>query len=100
MNEDDQNSLVRAIGQALMELDHANDLVICNDNPNICAKKIAASVDHIVPDTGLSSGEMYGVRSLIYHAIANKQFFDWEMPTLTGFTADQFKAIAEKLPRE
>jgi hypothetical protein len=27
-------------------------------------------------------------------------FFDWEMPTLTGFTAEQFKAIAEKLPCE
>jgi len=48
----------------------------------------------------LSFGELVGVRNLILHAIGNKQFFDWEMPTLTGFTAAEFERIAEKLPRD
>ncbi|MNL49307.1 hypothetical protein D3C87_1722330 [compost metagenome] len=28
------------------------------------------------------------------------QFFDWEMPTLTGLTAEEFGTVAGKLPRE
>jgi hypothetical protein len=43
---------------------------------------------------------MIGLRRLVWHAVSNKQFFDWEMPTLTGFTAEQFGEIAEKLPRD
>jgi len=57
-------------------------------------------VRHIIPNNGLDTLEMLGIRSLILHAIADKRFFDWEMPTLTGFSAEQFKAIADKLPRE
>jgi hypothetical protein len=100
MTEDDQKSLIRAIGETLVELDRANDLVLCSDDPNVCAKRIASSLGHLIPNTNLTSSEMYGVRSLILYAIENRSFFDWEMPTLTGFSAEQFKAIAGKLPRE
>jgi hypothetical protein len=100
MQEDDQRSLIQAIGEAIIELDKVNDLVLCSDDPTKCATKIAASVGHVVPDIGLSSLEMYGIRSLILYAIADKKFFDREMPTLTGFSAEQFKAIADMLPRE
>jgi hypothetical protein len=31
-------------------------------------------------------------------AINDKRFFDWEMPTLTGMTAEEFSRLAEKLP--
>jgi hypothetical protein len=48
----------------------------------------------------LTSSEMAGLRSLVLHAISDKRFFDWEMPTLTGFSAEEFRQIAEKLPRE
>lgn len=96
----DERSLAQAIAKSLVELENANELVLCSDSPRVCATKIAASIRHVIPDTGLTSLEMYGIRSLILHAIENKAFFDWEMPTLTGFNATQFKAIADKLPRE
>ncbi len=100
MTEDDQKSLTQAIGEAIVALDKENDLVLCSDDPTKCATRIADSIRHVIPDTGLSSSEMLGIRSLIYHAIDDKKFFDWEMPTLTGFSANEFKLIAEKLPRE
>ena len=100
MIERDQKTLIQAIGEAIIELDAVNELVLCSDDPTKCAAKIATSVEHVIPDTGLSSLEMYGIRSLILYAIADKRFFDWEMPTLTGFSAEQFEAIAGKLPKE
>jgi hypothetical protein len=100
MTEDNQNILIQEISKALVELDSENDLVLCSDDPNICAKKIAASVKGVIPDTGLTSLEMHGVRSLILYAIENQSFFDWEMATLSGFSAAQFKTIAGKFPRE
>ncbi|WP_152612647.1 hypothetical protein [Leisingera sp. ANG-M7] len=100
MTQDDQIALIQAIGKAITDLDDSNELVLCSDDPTNCATKIASSVRHVVPNTGLNSSEMLGIRSLILHAISDKRFFDWEMPILTGFSAEQFKAIADKLPRE
>lgn len=100
MTQTDQRTRIEAIGKAITDLDELNELVLCSDDPTKCATKIAGSVLHVVPDTGLNSSEMRGVRSLILYAISDKRFFDWEMPTLTGFSSEQFRAIAEKLPRE
>lgn len=57
-------------------------------------------ISTILPRTDLTAQELTGVRRLIYQAIADKRFFDWEMPTLTGFTAKEFETIAGKLPME
>lgn len=100
MDDDDFKKLVQVITAVLIELDHINDVVICSDNPQVSATKIAAAVKSIVPHTGLTHMEMAGIKSLIFYAVANKSFFDWEMPILTGFNAEGFKKIAEKLPRE
>jgi hypothetical protein len=90
--------LSRAIAAALHDLDRDGDLVITSPHIEPIADRIAEAALSVVPSTTLSL-ELLGVRSLILHAISNKQFFDWEMPTLTGFTAAEFERIAEKLPR-
>ncbi|EFO29947.1 hypothetical protein TRICHSKD4_5787 [Roseibium sp. TrichSKD4] len=36
---------------------------------------------------------------MILQALSDKRFFDWEMPTLTGLTSEEFKAVANKLPK-
>ena len=100
MTQNDQVALIHAIGKAITDLEALDELVLCSDDPTKCATIIASSVRHIVPNTSLNSSEMLGIRSLILHAIADARFFDWEMPTLTGLSAEQFRAIADKLPRE
>lgn len=100
MTQNNQTDLVHAIGKAITDLEALDELVVCSADPTNCATKIASSVRHIVPNTSLNSSEMLGIRSLILHAIADERFFDWEMPTLTGLSAEQFKAIADKLPGE
>jgi hypothetical protein len=92
--------LSKIIAETLSTLEGEDHLVIINPSAEFLADRIVADAQFVIPHTGLTQEELFGVRSLILHAIANKGFFDWEMPTLTGFTAEEFERIARKLPRE
>jgi hypothetical protein len=92
--------LSKTVAMALGELERDGDLVITSPSIEPIADRITQAALAVVPSTALSHLELLGVRSLILHAISNKQFFDWEMPTLTGFTSAEFARIAEKLPRD
>ena len=94
--EDQQ--LSRVIANTLGDLERDGELMITCPSIQIIADRVAEAVRAVVPNTSLSLDELSGVRSLIFHAIWNKQFFEQEMPTLTGFSAEEFKRIAEKLP--
>jgi hypothetical protein len=95
----EDRDLSRVIAAALHKLETEGELVVTCPSIEPLADRVAAAVLAVVPNTGLSQFELLGVRSLILHAVSDKRFFDWEMPTLMGFTAEEFKAIAEKLPR-
>ena len=96
----EDRELSRVIARALHELETQDELVIAAPGIEPLADRIADAVLAVVPNSGLSQLELLGVRSLILHAVSDKRFFDWEMPTLTGFSADEFQMIAEKLPRD
>ncbi|WP_104663322.1 hypothetical protein [Ensifer adhaerens] len=89
--------LLAAIADVLVQMDQAGD-VVCATHVGHIARRIHDAVLEVVPSTGLTDTELAGVRSLMLHAVADQRFFDWEMPTLTGFSADGFRQIAEKLP--
>ncbi len=92
--------LSHVMATALSELERNGEIVVTSPSIEPLADRLAEAALNVVPKTDLSFGELVGVRSLILHAISNKQFFDWEMPTLTGFTAAEFERIAGKLPRD
>ena len=92
--------LSRAMARAVSELERDGEIVVTSPSIQPLADRLAEVALDVVPSSDLSFGELVGVRSLILHAISNKQFFDWEMPTLNGFTATEFERIAEKLPRD
>jgi len=92
--------LSRTLAITIGELERDGDLVVTSPNIDPLADRLAQAALGVVPNTSLSFNEMVGIRSLILHAVADKRFFDWEMPTLTGFTADEFERIAAKLPRD
>lgn len=94
----EDNHLSQTIVMALGDLEREGELVDTSSSIERVADRIAEAVLGVVPNTSLSVEELFGVRSLILHAIESKSFFDWEMPTLTGFTAEEFKQIADKLP--
>lgn len=100
MNERHNSTIIQTIIGALEQLERDDDVILLGPSPRKAAAKIAIELSSVVPNPGLTPEEMRGLRMLVLHAISNKSFFDWEMPTLTGLTAAQFHIIAEKLPRE
>ena len=92
--------LDRALAAALYKLEADQEIVVCTTSPQRIVDRLSEAVLEVVPRTDLTASELNGLRLLVHQAISNPTFFDWEMPTLTGFSADDFKAIAEKLPRE
>lgn len=96
----DDEKLSLSIAMELSRLESEGEIVVTCPSVEPLADRIASKVLEIVPNTGLSQIELLGVRSLILHAVSDKKFFDWEMPTLTGFSAEEFSRIAEKLPRD
>ncbi len=94
------DTLSKIISETLLSLEKEDQLVIISPSPDVLADRIVNDAQIAIPHTGLTQNELFGVRSLILHAIADKRFFDWEMPTLTGFSAEEFDLIARKLPRE
>lgn len=94
-----EDALLDSIKKALSCLEKRGDIVICTNTLDAPAKHIYHAVKEIVPNEKLSFSELSGLRMLIFQAISDKCFFDWEMPSLTGFNAEEFKEIAEKLPR-
>ena len=95
MNDD---LLMQAIKKALSDLEGSGDIVVCSESAGGIAKYLHDAVRAFVPNSALTHSELSGIRTLIFHAVDDERFFDWEMPTLTGFNADGFRKIAEKLP--
>ena len=93
------NQLMSVIKDSLNELETRGDIVITSGLPNSAADFLYDSLQTLLPTEALTVQELIGLRSLIFHAIADKRFFDWEMPTLTGFDSEGFARIADKLPK-
>ena len=75
------------------------DKLVCVSDQKVIAQELTQEIQSSAKHLTVSSEELSGLRSLVYHAVNDEKFFDWEMPTLTGYTAEQFKEIAEKLPK-
>jgi hypothetical protein len=89
--------LLSAIVDAVESLEHDNEIVVASSSSGRAASRIYNSVLNAVPNANLTPDEGAAVKSLILHAINDSRFFDWEMPTLTGGTADDFRRIVDKL---
>lgn len=68
--------------------------------PRRLAVKIRDRIASEVPIPPVSTIEFSAIRALIRLAVEDKRFFDAEMPTLTGLTAEQVLDLAAKLPFE
>jgi len=91
--------LLQAIESALLELEERGEIVLCTDTPNVSSKYICSAIKELTPNEKLTLSELSGLRALVFQAVNDQRFFDWEMPTLTGLDANEFKKIAEKLPK-
>lgn len=91
--------LLDAIKQVLLSLEEKGEIVLCSSTPDMPAQVIFEAVECFVPSKELSGAELSGLRALVFHAVNDERFFDWDMPTLTGLSAEEFRAVADKLPK-
>lgn len=96
---DAESQLMEMLKKILLELEERRDIVLCTGNPNEAANYLFSELRDLLPSASLTVSELSGIRALTLHAIRDVRFFDWEMPTLTGFNAKEFEKIAEKLPK-
>ena len=96
----DDKKLLCCLASLISDMEENGEIIICDTSNTNIVKRIHDQVLSLVPNTSLTSEEYDGIRSLLLEATSNEQFFDWEMPTITGFTSEQFKVIANKLPRK
>ena len=90
------DSLLVAIAAALEKLEQSGDIVIATQTSKIAAQ-MHDSIKHELPYLRLTADECGAAGSLILHAVNDQHFFDWEIPTLAGGSADEFRAIGSKL---
>ncbi|MFQ3790427.1 hypothetical protein [Halomonas sp. A29] len=96
---DSGSQLMEMLKKMLVELEERGDIVLCAGTPNESADFLYSELRELMPSAPLTVSELSGLRALTLHAIRDVRFFDWEMPTLTGFNAEEFEKIAEKLPK-
>lgn len=94
------HDLVEAILDALKSLEEEEELIMTTSVPGRLAVKIRDRIANEIPIPPVSTIEFSAIRALIRHAVDDRRFFDAEMPTLTGLTAEQFLDLAAKLPSE
>lgn len=92
--------LTEAIHKALISMEEEKELIITTSVPRQLAEKIRVRIADEIPIPPISKSELSAVRSLIFWAVNDSRFFDTEMPSLTGLTAQEFEALAAKLPIE
>lgn len=93
------DTVTEAILDALTCMEEEEELVITSV-PRQLAGRIRNRIANEVPIPQISKTELTAIRSLIYRAVNDTRFFDFEMPTLTGLTAEEFSDLAAKLPIE
>ena len=94
--EDICPKLISAIENALVQSEVLGDLVITVP-PRVIAERIDKEVRQVFTGNIFSPEELMAVAALIMQATANRSFYDWEMPTLVGYTAEEMSALGAKL---
>jgi hypothetical protein len=91
------DKLTSAIAVALRKAEEEEKIVITTSILTDVAKDVAEEVKSAYAGGVLSPDEIFGLCVVLLHAVEDKKFFDWEMPTLSGFKAEEIKRLAIKL---
>ncbi|MES2672555.1 MAG: hypothetical protein V4673_19330 [Pseudomonadota bacterium] len=95
--KDIRRELINSIVSALRKAEDAGDIVICTTTPELIANPIYDSVRTVFTGDIFSPEELFALSKLISQATSDKRFYDWEMPTLIGYTADEMAELGERI---
>ncbi len=95
--KDINKNLIEAITESLQECEESGDLVIAISTPATISCRISEKVREVYSGELFTPEELLALSSLIFHAASDKKFYDWEMPTLTGYTAERMQELGRKI---
>lgn len=94
---DIQRELINSIASALREAEDAGDIVICTTTPERTADLISEKVRAVFTGDLFSPEELFALSGLISQAVSDKRFYDWEMPTLLGHSAEEMAELGRRI---
>ena len=94
-----QQELTAAILEALRQAEEAGDVVLTTAAPGAVASAISIEVRRAFAGDLFTVEEMRSMALLISYAVADKRFYDWEMPTLVGMSAEAMQGLSDRILR-
>ncbi len=90
-----------SIENCLRELEMRGDIVITTPIISRIVDGLISSFRHtyegMYEEGAFTTSELEAIYSLIFEAVHDERFFDWEKPILTGMTKSQFEALARRI---
>ncbi|PKQ40283.1 hypothetical protein CXP40_16020 [Pseudomonas sp. YY-1] len=93
----DASAIIKtALAEALMEAEEKGDLVIATSIINDVTEPMAEAVKSVYAGI-FTTQELAALSNLVFQATSDDRFYDWEMPTLVGYTREEMQSLGEKL---
>ena len=94
---DSETELKQALAEALSKAEERGDLVIATSIVSDITAPMAEAVKAAYAGI-FTTQELAVLSNLVFQATSDKNFYDWEMPTLVGYTHEEMLAARCKAP--
>lgn len=86
----------KVLAEELLKAEDRGDLVISTSIINNITTPLAEAVKVVYAGI-FTTQELAALSNLVFQATSNEKFYDWEMPTLVGFTREEMQKLGDKL---
>ncbi|MCO4210470.1 hypothetical protein M2R29_21320 [Aeromonas hydrophila] len=93
---DTTRSIKEALAEALIRSEENGDLVIATSVINNVTEPMAEAVKSVYAGI-FTTQELAALSNLVFQATSDTKFYDWEMPTLVGYSLEEMQNLGEKL---
>ncbi len=93
---DATQSIKDAIAEALVKSEGKGDIVIAISIINNITEPMAEAVKAVYAGI-FTNQELAALSNLVFQATSDTKFYDWEMPTLVGFSREEMQNLGAKL---
>ena len=85
-----------ALADALIKSEEKGDLVIATSIINNVIEPMAEAVKSVYAGI-FTTQELSALSNLVFQATSDTKFYDWEMPTLVGYSLEEMQNLGKKL---
>ncbi|VXC97739.1 conserved hypothetical protein [Pseudomonas sp. 8Z] len=90
------SKIKKALAEVLTKSEENGDLVIATAIINDITEPMAEAVKTAYAGI-FTTQELAALSNLVFQATSDETFYDWEMPTLVGYTREEMQALGAKL---